>query len=177
MEIEPKAKILLDADVIIHFIKGDLSGKLHEIFENKLYLIDIVFDEVFKSPSQRTIVERMISIRFIEEIKLDESGNDVKMEYYRLTGPRGGNLGKGESAVLSYCRFNNDVVASSNISDIKNYCEQHSITYLTTMDFLAEAFKNRLFSEHECDEFIQTVKRRGSKLVNGIDHIRNYRTR
>jgi hypothetical protein len=46
--IDPKKKILLDADVIIHFIKGEQIGMLHTTFPNKLYLLDIVFNEVFK---------------------------------------------------------------------------------------------------------------------------------
>ena len=49
--------------------------------------------------------------------------------------------------------------------------------YLTTMDFLAEAFRNQILTENECDDFIKTVKDKGSKLINGIDRIRDYQTR
>lgn len=44
-------------------------------------------------------------------------------------------LGKGESACMIYCRDNRDVLGSSNLKDIKEYCSKNNITYLTTLDF------------------------------------------
>lgn len=173
MIIDPKAKILLDADVIIHFIKGNQTGILHNIFPNALYLIDIVFNEVFKKSQNRTIIELMIQLGFIIELSFDNTSHEVKKEYFRLSRDRG----KGESAVMAYCRYNNDVLASSNLKDIYQYCNEYKITYLTTMDFLAEAFRKQILSETECDEFIRCVKFEGSKLIKGIDRIRDYKTR
>lgn len=175
MDINNNAKILLDADVIIHFIKGGRLGTLPSIFPNKLYLIDIVFDEVFVKSSNRTEVENMIQFGFFKELKIDEAGQDVKLEYFRLTGTSGGNRGKGESAVMAYCRYHKDVLASSNLKDIRSYCDEHKIAYLTTMDFLAEAFRKLIMTEIECDEFIKTVKAKGSHLMKGVDRIRDYR--
>lgn len=177
MRIDPKAKIFLDADVLIHFIKGEQTGILTRIFPNDLILMDIVFNEVFKNSAQKANVENLIRFGFIKEMELENANSEVKREYYRLTGPRGGYLGKGESAIMAYCRYNNDVLASSNLSDIKSYCQEHSITYLTTMDFLAEAFRMGVLSEQECDDFIKAVKTKGSKLIKGIDRIRDYKTR
>ena len=45
-------------------------------------------------------------------------------------------LGKGESVCMIYCFDNQDVLGSSNLRDIKDYCESHQITYLTTLNFL-----------------------------------------
>lgn len=175
MDINTDAKILLDADVIIHFIKGGRIGTLPEIFPNKLYLLDIVFDEVFAKSSNRAEVENMITLGFFNELKLDDEGSEVKREYYWLTGTSGGNRGKGESAVMAYCRYHNDVLASSNLKDIKDYCKEHEIVYLTTMDFLAKAFRQLIMTENECDDFIKTVKAKGSHLMKGVDRIRDYR--
>lgn len=72
--------------------------------------------------------------------------------------------GDGESACLAYVRFNENILASSNLKDIHTYCQTHSIIYLTTMDFLCEALSNGLFDESRCDNFITTVKSKGSKL-------------
>jgi len=47
LQIDPKKKIIVDADVIIHFIRGDHLSILHTIFPNKLYILDYVFKEVF----------------------------------------------------------------------------------------------------------------------------------
>jgi hypothetical protein len=47
LQIDPSKKIIVDADVIIHFIKGEQLGILTSVFPNKLYLLDYVFKEVF----------------------------------------------------------------------------------------------------------------------------------
>ena len=169
MEINSNAKILLDADVIIHFIKGGQTGIINQIFDNDLFLIDIVFKEVFKGVL-RTNVENMIRFGIIKELNFDNVSIDIKKEYFKLMKDRG----KGESAVMAYCRFHKDVIASCNISDIKKYCQKYNITYITTMDFISEAFRKRILTEDECDEFIRAVKMKGSKLIKGIDRIRDY---
>lgn len=88
-------------------------------------------------------------------------------------------FGKGESACMAYCRFNKDILASSNLKDISKYCEDNGITYLTTMDFLAEALKAKQLTEQECNDFIRDVKAAGSKLpVDTIaEFLKNYKVR
>ena len=73
-------------------------------------------------------------------------------------------LGKGESACMIYCFDNKDVLGSSNLKDIKEYCESHQITYLTTLDFLYYAYIRKIMTKQECDAFIQQVISEGSKL-------------
>ena len=65
---------------------------------------------------------------------------------------------------MAYCRFHNDVLASSNLRDIKRYCEENGIQYLTTMDLLSTAYQKGILDEAECDLFIYLVKSGGSKL-------------
>ena len=163
IRIDHSKKILLDADVIIHFIKGEQIGILNKIFPNKLYILDVVFSEVFQG-AQRPMVENLIKMRFIEELSFD---NDfiVLKEYARLKKI----YNNGESACMAYCKYHNDVLASSNLSDIKLYCEENKIQYLTTMDFIHQAYIDELMDEAECDYFIYNVKSKGSKLpVNSI---------
>lgn len=158
IKIDPSKKILLDADVIIHFIKGGHIGVLHTIFPNKLYLLDLVFDEVFKG-ALRTQVENLFQYKMIFDLTFSNDMPILK-EYARLKK----TYGSGESACMAYCKFHQDVLASSNLKDIKHYCEENGIQYLTTMDFLAEAYQRGILSEAESDLFIYNVKLQGSKL-------------
>jgi len=80
--IDPSKKILLDADVIIHFIKGDRSGTLASIFPNKLYLLDIVFNEVFKG-KLRSEVQNLITFKRVYELSFSNE-DEVLKEYARL---------------------------------------------------------------------------------------------
>ena len=65
---------------------------------------------------------------------------------------------------MAYCLYHKDVIGSSNLKDITNYCQENGITYLTTMDFLAEAYRTGKMDEAACDFFIYNVKLKGSKL-------------
>ncbi len=65
---------------------------------------------------------------------------------------------------MVYCRDNNDVLGSSNLKDIKEYCSKNQITYLTTIDFLYYAFIRKKMTKAEVDAFISDVLAKGSKL-------------
>ena len=83
-------------------------------------------------------------------------------EFARLNKTKG----TGESACLAYCKFHNNVLASSNLKDTKEYCRTENITYFTTLDFLWYAKKNKVMTEKECNDFIQTVISKNSILPN-----------
>ena len=65
---------------------------------------------------------------------------------------------------MIYCRDHRDVLGSSNLKDIKDYCLQNGITFLTTLDFLYYAFCRKKLSAEERNEFIAKVIASGSKL-------------
>ena len=55
----------------------------------------------------------------IVHVKFDPKGNS-RLEYARLRNTL--LLGKGESACMVHCRDNKDVLGSSNLRDIRDYC-------------------------------------------------------
>lgn len=158
INLDRTKKIIIDADVIIHFIRGEQLAVLHTIFENKLYILDYVFKEVFVGKF-RVQIENLLTFGFINELAFD-ADTDVIKEFARLKR----RFGSGESACMAYCRYHHDVLASSNLTDIKSYCELHKIQYLTTMDFVYEAFCKGILSKAECDFFIYNVTSKGSRL-------------
>lgn len=95
----PKTKIVLDADVIIHFVKAGQFSLLLDIFPEYQYLIlDVVYDEVSVNRSNKTQIDNTL-IFFasrIESVKFDPKGAS-RLEYARLRNVL--LLGKGESAV------------------------------------------------------------------------------
>lgn len=127
---QKKTKIILDADVIIHFVKAEAFSLLPDIFPEYEYVILV-------SPY----------------------GASLK-DYFQLLK----TFGHGESACMIYCREHRDVLGSSNLKDIKDYCLQNGITFLTTLDFLYYAFCRKKLSAEECNEFIAKVIASGSKL-------------
>ena len=159
-----KTKIVLDADVIIHFVKGGQFSLLLDIFPEYQYIIlDVVYDEVTVNKATKTQIDntlKFLSAR-IANVTFAPKGKS-RLEYARLRSTL--LLGKGESACMVYCRDNQDVLGSSNLKDIKEYCSQNQITYLTTLDFLYYAYIRKKMSKVEIDAFIKDVRAKGSKL-------------
>ena len=157
-----KTKIVLDADVIIHFIQGDSLSLLLDIFPEYGYVIlDVVYSELTKNGATKIQLDNTLNVynKKFSKVNFAPSGQS-RQEYARLIS----TLGRGESACMVYCRDNQDVLGSSNLRDIRKYCEDNQITYLTTLDFLYYAFIRHKMTAKEISEFISQVKAKGSKL-------------
>jgi hypothetical protein len=156
-----KVKIVLDADVIIHFSKGGFLSILPDIFPTYDYVIlDKVYQEI-REPIKSQLDNQIHILGKLEILQYSPKGEEL-MEYALLTRDKG----KGESACLAFCRFNPNIIGSSNLKDIKSYCELHNITYLTTLDFLYYAIKKNLISLSDADKFIHEVRGKDSYLPN-----------
>ncbi len=46
--IDPDKKVILDADVLIHFIKGDFLFSIPIILSNELIILDKVYEEILQ---------------------------------------------------------------------------------------------------------------------------------
>lgn len=156
-----KTKIVLDADVIIHFIKAECFSLLPDIFPEYNYIIlDIVYNEISKHKPTKNQIDNYL--QFIKRIHIEtfSPNRESQKEYFNLQR----TLGKGESACMIYCRDNWDVLGSSNLKDIKEYCAKHNITYLTTLDFLYYAYCRKILTAEECHDFMLSVNNAGSKI-------------
>lgn len=162
-----KIKIVLDTDVIIHFAKGEMLSMLPSIFpEYQFVVLNIVKSEI-KRPLL-TQLERQISVLGnITEVAFGDTPEE-RREYFRLTS-RAVGLGRGESACMVYCLYHHDVVGSSNLKDIKEYCKRNGIAYLTTCDFLWYAWKRGMMTEDEIRAFVDRVKSAESILPEDFD--------
>lgn len=152
-------KILLDADVVIHFVKAGYQMQLPAIFPDRLIMLDKVRNELVKRKSEALGIEIFLNWCKIpvEEMPKDR---EILKEYALLRKLRG----EGESACMAVARFKNNYIASSNLKDIEQYCTLHSIVYYTTMDVLEAAIANLVMSEADCDKFITEVLSKNSKL-------------
>lgn len=164
-----KLRIVLDADVLIHFAKAQRLCMLPEILpEYDHIVLNVVYGEI--KSIQRQLDNQ---IYFMKNISIEQftPQNEMMLEYARLRK----TFGKGESACMAYCKFTHNVVGSSNLKDIKDYCAQEGITYLTTLDFLYYAFQRNKMSEEDCRLFILDVQANGSILpmVNITSYLPN----
>ena len=155
--------ILIDADVVSHFISAGEILNISSIFPSfSIKILDIVYDELKHFPNHSTYIDNLIKYRRLELITFPEGNHNVEKEYQSIR--KNMFKGKGESACMAYAKFSKDIIASSNLKDIKEYCNRHSIDYLTTMDFLCYAIKTKVFTIDRCNAFISAVIKAGSKL-------------
>jgi predicted nucleic acid-binding protein len=155
-----KTKIIIDADIIIHFYKAGYFSILHKIFPAYEYIVlSIILDEEITGKTLQSIRNHILLLGKIKIEKWNPTG-EILHEFALLLK----KYGKGESACMAYCKYNHDIVASSNLKDIKDYCDENEIVYITTMDFLYEAFRTGILTEAECNGFIADVIRKGSIL-------------
>jgi predicted nucleic acid-binding protein len=168
-QLDKDTKILLDSDVIRHFIKGEKLQLLFSMYGDHLVIVDVVKNELLRSGQIVTQVSNFISFNSIEVLTFPTDNFEILREFSRLKK----RFGDGESACMAIAKFQRHIIASSNLRDIKLYCENNKIMYKTTMDILMDALDKEMLTEDECNEFISQVKKRNSKLpVNTIDEYR-----
>ena len=154
-----KTQIVLDADVIINFSKGGRLSQLPGIFPDYEYVLLEAVHEELLSGIRTQIDNQMLLLKNITLLPFAPRGEMLR-EYAMLRS----QFGKGESACMAYCLFTHNVIGSSNLRDIRAYCEEKKITYLTTIDFLWYAWKKGMLTTEEVNTFIAEVRQKGSKL-------------
>jgi predicted nucleic acid-binding protein len=173
LTLNDDTRILLDSDVIRHLIKGERLSLLCELYGSHLILLDVVRDELLRSKQLETIIENFIKFNKIEVRKFPSDNMNILKEFAILKK----RYGLGESACMAVAKYENTIIVSSNLKDIKTYCEKNSFMYLTTIDILMDAIEKSVLSEDECDQIIQKIKSRNSKLpVNSISEYRKLKT-
>lgn len=153
-----KTKIVFDTDVLIHFSTENYLSILPQIFpEYECIILSKVYNE---AKSIRKEIDNICNyLKTLKVIDFAPKGN-MLLEYAKLKN----RFGDGESACMAYCKYNHDVVGSSNLRDIKQYCSDNQITYLTTLDFFYYAWKRGKLKEVDIDKAIDHLRANGHRL-------------
>jgi predicted nucleic acid-binding protein len=159
MPSKTEPKVLVDADVVSHFLQGGGLPLLNAVFPNRLVMLSQVEEELREVRKFKNTIDNFICFCKVEQLKLPNKGA-ITLEYAQLLR----TFGKGESACMALARHRGNYIASSNLRDIKTYCTQHQITYYTTSDILHVAFTKKYITEADCDAFIAKVLAAGSKM-------------
>lgn len=154
--------ILVDADVVSHFVSAGEILMLPSIFPYPVKLLDKVYAELERWHDRKREVDNLINFKLLEVLPFPDNNPEIVKEFFWIRKML--DKGMGESACMAVARHTKDILASSNLKDIKSYCEMHKITYLTTMDFLCHALSTGLFDESRCNAFIKAVRSKGQKL-------------
>jgi hypothetical protein len=148
--------ILLDCDVISHFIASNALNDLPQILApHQCVVLDNVYSEVAARPMRLAFLNAIIAAGQIQRMAFPED-LEINMEFARIKS-KSPLIGEGERACMAVARHSEDIVASSNFRDVAPYCNTYSILYLGTLDILSVAATKSIYSEQQCDNFIQTA--------------------
>ncbi len=155
MAANPKSNkiIVIDANVISHFIEAGEILYIGKIFPYPIKILPQVLKELDRFEKRKKEVDNIINLRIIDPISFPNENHQIQKEYLYIKNKM--FKGDGESACLAYARFSNNIIASSNLKDIDNYCKMHNVVYLATFDFLCQALRIGLFDVQRCDAFIK----------------------
>src|SRR5574344_1594821 len=166
--------ILLDCDVISHFIANNSLNDLPQILApHQCTVLDYVYSEVAAKPLRLAFLDSLINsgqihkMDFPEDFEINKEFSRIKSQNYLI--------GDGERACMAVARYNRNVVASSNFRDVAPYCSKNNILYLGTLDILTVAVNKGIYNEEKCDSFIQNAIRfNNAKFPPGVTAIRFY---
>lgn len=167
--------VLFDADVISHFIVNHKLYLLPAICDpHKIMIFDAVYIETILIESRKEIIDQFLSDSGINVTPFPADNIDINREF-ALIKRQSPVIGDGERALLSHARFKDDVIASSNFSDIASYCERNHIDYLGTLDLLAIALKKGILTTDDCNNFIiEAIAKNRARFPSGAVKISDY---
>lgn len=167
-------KILLDCDVISHFIINNALNDLPNILSpHQCFVLDYVYDEVAARPMRLAFLEPLIRSGQVKKMDFPED-EKINKEFARIKSKKP-IIGDGERACMAVARFNEDIIASSNFRDVAPYCNEYNILYLGTLDILFIATTKKIYDEARCDSFIQNALQYNKAIFpKGVTAIRYY---
>lgn len=158
---DKKLKIVLDTDVVLHFMKGSRLSLLLDIFasECEYVMLSTTYDEIRNRDQKNQIDNHINLLKNLTKVEFNPTG-EMRRVYAMLTS----QFGKGESACMAYCQFEHHVIGSNNTRDIREYCNNNGISYLTTGDFLYYAIKRGMMTESDATQLIADARAQGSNV-------------
>lgn len=158
---DKKLKIVLDTDVVLHFMKGGRLSLLLDIFasECEYVMLSTTYNEIRNRDQKNQIDNHINLLKNLTKVDFNPSG-EMRRVYAMLTS----QFGKGESACMAYCQFEHHVIGSNNTRDIREYCNNNGISYLTTGDFLYYAIKRGMITESDAAQLIADARAQGSNV-------------
>jgi hypothetical protein len=77
-----KRIILIDADVVSHFIKAGEIYSINNIFPNEIKILDKAYKELEKHAGKKIQIDNLINQKIIDIYQFPEGNQDIKKEYF-----------------------------------------------------------------------------------------------
>lgn len=153
--------IFYDADVLICFLAINRCEILKKLF-SKIIIPSPVYYELIRIEKYENLKDELNSLineGFVEIQEFDfASPEETNFNLiHRGYWTNGNPIGRGESAAMAFAIENKGIVASNNLSDVVDICEDYEIPIITSSIILAFSFKLDLMPKNEIDLVWQEI--------------------
>lgn len=168
--------VFYDSDCLICFLAVKECGILQKLF-SKIIVPLVVAHEILNYATPQYIKDnfnKLVNLGFVQvrgmEVDSDEHDRfiNIKKNYEFM--------GDGEAAVIALTQENGGVIASNNLSDIKDYVKDYDLNLITTAFILAIAYEKQIKTKDELDKIWTKMINNGRKrsLPHNISSFTQY---
>ncbi|MCL5065069.1 MAG: hypothetical protein M1600_08380 [Firmicutes bacterium] len=157
--------LVLDADLLSCFLHTNHLALLGKLYPQAV-ILDVVRSEIDKVPSLRSALGQVTQSGWFSLRSVDVP-SDEAAEYAFLTRKKRlpSPLGHGEVAVMAWVRYNGGTVGSNNLRDVRTYCQDNNLRFMTIRAIVADAVLNRKnLSMVDAESFWAAMLTKGRRL-------------
>lgn len=165
--------IFYDSDVLICFLKINEIEILKELF-SKVIISKNVKEELTNVNAPKNEVNeinRLIEEKFIEVVEIEVLSSEYSYYKCMINGfwSNGEKLGFGESSAMALAISNNGIVASNNLKDVSDICDNFNIPIITSSLIVSFSFELGSNSKNRIkDIWNKIIKNTNKKLPKKI---------
>jgi len=144
-------QIFFDTDCLSAFLWTAQEYLLIRLYNSKIALPQQVYEELTKVPFLLKKTNQLLANKNVILISLIVStpAAELYIKLSRNPDPGYKIIGKGEAAAISLTKYNDGILASNNMSDVRQYIELYKLKYVTTGEIMFEALSKNLINERQ----------------------------
>jgi len=153
--------VILDADFLSSFAWVNRLDILEGLYSKRMIILEEVLGELSRVPHLLSRVKLSICNGHIKsEAMFADSPEALQLAKFLETG----RYGSGEASCMAYLTQHDGVLASNNLSDVKDFCIQNKKRLLTTADVMYQAYEMNLVDLEEADKIWADMLSKRRKL-------------
>ncbi len=153
--------IFYDADILICFLSIRRVDILKKLFSKVIIPSPVYYEliNIDKYDKLDDMLNDLINENFVEigELEFASPEETTFNLIHRGYWTDGNIIGKGEAAAMAFAIENNGIVASNNLIDIIDICEDYEIPIITASMILAFCLELKLMSKNEIESVWQKI--------------------
>lgn len=169
-------KLIFDNDCISAFLWVNAESVLNSLYSGRIIIPQHVYNELshpgiihLKKKLDDMVSQGHAQIRLLT---INSKEEEIYLKLTSNTGQGNKIIGKGEAACLAIAQYNNFIVASNNLKDVKEYVELHNLKHTTTADIILEAYRNNYLRLENAESTWSAMIAKGRKI--GATSFTNY---